>query len=517
MNERKRNERGINERVMNEPPMNDWLSHRADVSPDRTAIVEAADGTEWTYAELDSAVEGIAEKLAGLGLGKGDHLGMLMETRMEGVLLVHAAMRLGCVLVGLNVRLATPELRRQVAVTDLSVLVCEADTETMAHEIAAEEMDGESTRNVPVVSVDTSTDTTLSACEGEEFERAEWSRADPQVLLFTSGTTGNPKAVTLTMGNLYASATASAFRLGVLPGDRWHLCLSTYHMGGLAPLLRSTLYGTTVVVQEGFDAEDTRSFLRTYKATGISLVPTMLRRLLDEGNLADSLRFVLLGGAPARDDLIAECSERDVPVCPTYGMTETTSQIATATPDEAVSHLGTVGRPLVFTDVSVVRDDGTLAPTGEPGELVVSGPTVMAGYYGNPEATDEAFGEHGLRTGDVGYRDEGGRLWVLNRRADRIVTGGENVHPGEVVDVLRDHPDVSEVAVVGVEDDEWGERIAALVVPVAETSVTLDSVREFCDGRLAGYKHPRLLDIAVELPRTTSGTIDREAVRERFR
>ncbi|MGA9402749.1 AMP-binding protein, partial [Haladaptatus sp.] len=146
MNERKRNERGINERVMNEPPMNDWLSHRADVSPDRTAIVEAADGTEWTYAELDSAVEGIAEKLAGLGLGKGDHLGMLMETRMEGVLLVHAAMRLGCVLVGLNVRLATPELRRQVAVTDLSVLVCEADTETVAHEIAGEGMDGESTR-----------------------------------------------------------------------------------------------------------------------------------------------------------------------------------------------------------------------------------------------------------------------------------------------------------------------------------------------------------------------------------
>jgi o-succinylbenzoate---CoA ligase len=487
--------------------VNDWLTHRTDVSPEGTAIIEAADGTEWTFSELDSAVEETAGKLAALGLREGDHLGMLMETRTDGVVLVHAAMRLGCVLVPLNVRLAVPELRRQVDVTDLSALVCEAKTESVAHEIAGD---------VPVVSVDSS-ETTLADRDPKAFTPADWSREDPQVFLFTSGTTGNPKAVVLTMGNLYASATASAFRLGVLPDDRWHLCLSTYHMGGLAPLLRSTLYGTTVVLQRGFDAEETLSSLLEHEPTGISLVPTMLRRLLDAGDLTNSLRFVLLGGAPARDDLIRECAERGVPVCPTYGMTETASQIATASPDEAASHVGTVGRPLLFTDVSVVGEDGSLVPNGEPGELVVSGPTVMAGYYGNPAATEEAFGERGLRTGDVGYRDEGGRLWVLNRRSDRIVTGGENVHPGEVVDVLRDHPDVADVAVVGVEDEEWGERIAALAVPVPGSAVTLTSVREFCDGRLAGYKHPRLLDTAPELPRTASGTVDREAVRERFR
>jgi O-succinylbenzoic acid--CoA ligase len=487
--------------------MNDWLTHRADVSPRKTAIIEATDGTEWTYSELDSAVEETAGKLAGLGLRQGDHLGMLMETRMDGIVLVHAAMRLGCVLVPLNVRLAAPELQRQVDVTDLSTLVCEAERESVAHDVAGD---------VPVVSVDSS-ETTLADRDPAAFTPADWSREDPEVFLFTSGTTGNPKAVTLTMGNLYASATASAFRLGVLPDDRWHLCLSTYHMGGLAPLLRSTLYGTTVVLQRGFDAEETLSHLREYEPTGISLVPTMLQRLLDAGDLSDSLRFVLLGGASARDDLIEECAERDVSVCPTYGMTETASQIATASPDEAVSHVGTVGRPLMFTRASVVDEDGSLVPTGKPGELVVSGPTVMAGYYGNPDATEEAFCEHGLRTGDVGYRDEGGRLWVLNRRSDRIVTGGENVHPGEVVDVLRDHPDVADVAVVGVEDEEWGERIAALVVPLPGKTVALDSVREFCDGRLAGYKHPRLLDTAAELPRTTSGTVDREAVRERFR
>ncbi|WP_458190020.1 o-succinylbenzoate--CoA ligase [Haladaptatus sp. NG-WS-4] len=485
----------------------DWLAHRAAISPEKVAIVEATDGTEWTYAELDVAVDETARKLAGLGLRAGDHLGVLMETRMAAVRLIHAAMRLGCVLVPLNVRLATPELGRQVTATDLSALVCERETESVAHEAASD---------VPVVSVDSPDWTTLGERERSDFTTAEWAHDDPLVMLFTSGTTGNPKPVVLTMGNLLASATASAFRLGVLHDDRWHLCLSTYHMGGLAPLLRSTLYGTAVVVQEGYDPGETLASLHEYEATGISLVPTMLRRLLDSGDLPDSLRFVLLGGAPARDDLLAECVTRDVPVFPTYGMTETASQVATARPDEAFAHVGTVGRPLLFTRVTVVGDDGTPVPAGEPGELVVSGPTVMAGYYGNADTTDEAFGEYGLRTGDVGYRDDGGRIWVLNRRDDRIVTGGENVHPGEVVDVLRDHPEIREAAVVGIEDEAWGERVGALVVPKSDATVTLESVRAFCEGRLAGYKHPRVVETAAELPRTASGTIDRDAVRERL-
>ncbi|WP_266076045.1 o-succinylbenzoate--CoA ligase [Haladaptatus caseinilyticus] len=493
----------------------DWLAHRTAVTPDSTALIEAGDGTEWTYADVDSSVEETAGKLAGLGLRSGDHLGVLMETRLASVLLVHAAMRLGCVLVPLNVRLAVPELRRQVEHTDLSVLACEAETETTARDISG---------TVPVVSVDVSTDTTLSECERTEFDPMVWSRDDPQVMLFTSGTTGNPKAVVLTMGNLLASATASAFRLGVLPGDRWHLCLSTYHMGGLAPLLRSTLYGTTVVLESGggFVPEETLTNVRTYDATGISLVPTMLRRLLDAddsdgASRLDSLRFVLLGGAPARKELIDKCETCGVPVCPTYGMTETASQIATARPEEAFEHRGTVGRSLMFTDVTVIDDSGSPVQAGESGELVVAGPTVMAGYYGNRDATEDAFGEYGLYTGDIGYRDDTGRLWVLNRRSDRIVTGGENVHPGEVVTVLRDHPAIRDVAVVGIEDEEWGERIGALVVPMADETVSLESVRAYCDGRLAGYKQPRLLEATDELPRTPSGTIDREAVRERLR
>ncbi|WP_157971750.1 class I adenylate-forming enzyme family protein, partial [Halorussus litoreus] len=368
---------------------------------------------------------------------------------------------------------------------------------------------------------------TDGAATGPSFP-AEWSRSDTQALLFTSGTTGDPKAVELTTGNFLASATASAFRLGVTPDDRWLLCLSMYHMGGLSVVLRSALYGTTVVLQEGFDAGAAVDAIAKYEVTGVSLVPTMLRRMLDvsdgasddaanDTGLADSLRFVLLGGAPTPDDLLARCESSGVPVHPTYGMTETTSQIATARPHEAFAHRGTVGRPLLWTDVTVVGDDGSPVEPGEIGELAVSGPTVMAGYYGNPDATADAFGEYGLRTGDVGYRDEDGRLWVLNRREDRIVTGGENVHPGKVVEALREHPDVRDAAVVGLDDDEWGERIGALVVPESGASVSEKAVVDHCQGRLAGFERPRTVAFADELPRTASGTVEREAVREILR
>jgi len=289
-----------------------------------------------------------------------------------------------------------------------------------------------------------------------------------------------------------------------------------YHMDGLAPVVRSALYGTAVVLQEtggGFDPDRTLAAMCEHEPTGVSLVPTMLERLLEAGTLPDSLRFVLLGGAPASADLLATCADRGVPVCPTYGMTETASQIATARPEEAVEHVGTVGAPLLGTEVTVVDEDGEPLPPGKPGEFVVSGPTIMLDYYGDSERTEAAFGDHGLHTGDVGYRDEAGRLWVLDRRSDRIVTGGENVDQGEVADVLRDHPGVEDAAVVGLADEEWGERVAALVVGTA----TAEGLEAHCRERLAGFKLPRTLAFADELPRTASGTINREAVREHLR
>ena len=496
--------------------MRDWLAHRADATPEAPGLRDGS-GTVTTYAALDDGVEELAGRLSALGVGVDDHLGVVAGTRPALVEVVHAAMRVGATLVPLDARGTTSELAERLDVADVDCLLCGADTAERAVDAAAR-LD----RDLPVAGLDGGTDgaADLIGTDPEAFEVPALTLHGVEVMLFTSGTTGRPKAVCLTAANLAASAAASAFRLGLDPEDRWHVALPMYHMGGLAPAYRSVLYGTCVLVEdarEGFDPRHTLDVLDANDATCTSLVPTMLRRLLDvregEGNpFPDSLRFVLLGGAPASESLVEECAERGVPVCPTYGMTEAASQIATATPGEAREHPDTVGSPLLFTEVTVVGEGDREVPPGEPGELVVAGPTLTPGYYGETASTREQFCSFGFRTGDVGYRDGGGRLYVLNRLDDRIITGGENVDPGEVLDVVREAPGVSDAAVVGLPDEEWGQRVAALLV--ADGAFDREAFDRHCRERLAGYKLPRTVELADEVPRTASGTVDRGAVRE---
>ena len=494
--------------------MPDGLAHRARTTPDREALVNASSGNAWTYATLDETVEEMAGRLAALGVDEGDHLGAALETGVEEVCLIHAAMRLGAVLVPLPPEFTPPELAERFDRADVDAVVCDETTESQVRG-AAERVD-----RLDVFSIDNaqwSEATPLATADPVEFDPGDWERGDTQLLLFTSGTTGTPKAVRLTMGNLLASAVASAFRLGIDPKDRWLVPLSLHHMGGIAPILRSTLYGTTVIVRESFDPGGTVDDIREHDATCVSLVPTMLRRMLSaRGTLPGSLRFALVGGAPCPSELIERCRDYSVPICPTYGMTETASQVATARHTEAYDHPESVGRPLLRTTVTVVDSAGTPVEPGEKGELVVSGPTVTPGYYDDPAATGEAMGNYGFHTGDVGRFDEDGRLYVLNRLDDRILSGGENVDPGEVVDALREHPDVEDAAVVGLDDEQWGERVAALLVPAEGAEIDTAALEPFLRDRLAGFKLPRTVGVADELPRTVSGTVEREAVRERL-
>ena len=508
-------------------PTRDLLAHRVASTPQRTALVDVATDESWSYREFDARVDAVASRLEAAALGRGDRIGILMDTRPAFAVVVLAAMRLGATVVPLNVRETTRELASKADRTELALVVCADDTEAAALEVA----DAVAARAASVDDPDVTRCRSLSTAPGDApaVDPVPLERDTDAVIMFTSGTSGDPKGVRLTVGNLAASATASAFRLGVEPDDRWLCCLPMYHMGGLAPVLRSILYGTTVVVQRAFDPAETARVVDDYDVSGVSLVPTMLDRLLGAGwQPPESLRFVLLGGAPASSDLLERCHAAAVPVYPTYGMTETASQVATATPEETRTHPETVGQPLAFTDVSIVDDDGSPVESGELGELVVSGPTVTPGYL-ESDHTEAAVSDRGLRTGDIGHRDEDGRLWISNRRSDRIVTGGENVDPGEVIDALCTHPRVEAAAVVGLPDEEWGERVAALVVPDSSTEVEgvdtdglegedangleFASVLEHCDDRLAGFKHPKTVAITDALPRTASGTVDREAAR----
>lgn len=502
--------------------MYDPLTYRADVTPAATALIDADRGDEWSVTDLDSAVDRVAGRLAALGVRPGDRLGVLLPTGPTAVQVIHAAVRLGATLVPLGTRLTPDELAVRLDRAEVTTLVCDATTEAdavAAADVAAGDRDD---APVPAVSVDGAEADgdrvpALDAHSPEAVDPHDWALDATLLVPFTSGTTGAPKGVRLTLRNVLASAVASVFRLGLRRDETWHVALPLHHVGGLTPVIRMPLYGMTVVLRSSFDAEAVAADIGRYDVTATSLVPTTLSRLLDatSDNLATSLRTVLLGGAPATGTLLDRCIERSVPVFPTYGMTETASQIATATPEEARAHPGTVGRPLFWTDLAVRDEDGDERPPGETGELVVSGPTVSPGYL-DADATAAAFDETGLRTGDVGYRNDDGLFWIVGRTDDLIVTGGENVAPAEVANALREHPDVADAAVVGLSDEEWGERVAALVVRREGADLSASALEAHCRDRLAGYKVPRTVRFADEIPRTDSGTVDRAAVRARL-
>lgn len=484
----------------------DWLAARAHASPHKLALIIG--DKQWTYRQLDGLVNQMTAHLAGRGVQPGDFVAALLPNSLDYVCLVHALARLGAVLVPLNTRLTAAELQWQVEHVGCKLVVYSVETQ----------------------------DEWLMVNSQWLMVNDEWRDEQPltinhqpftinhlQSIVFTSGTTGRPKGAMLTFANHFWSATASSYRLGIDPADRWLSVLPLYHVGGLAVIFRSYLYGTAVILHNRFDPDAINHSLDNDSPTLISLVPTMLHRLLQSrDHWPDSLRLILLGGAAAAPELIEKANHlpRQSPIsnlqspiiAPTYGLTEAASQVATMLPEDAARKPGSVGKPLMFTAVTIIDDQGNNLPPGGLGEIVVSGPTVMAGYF-DPKTTRLTTNDYKttrLKTGDVGYLDEDGDLWVVQRRTDLIVSGGENVYPAEVEAVLRGHTAVSQVCVVGVPHPEWGQQVTAVVQLKPGQSVTEEALLAYCRQHLAGYKQPRRIKFVAELPHTASGKVARQ-------
>lgn len=299
--------------------------------------------------------------------------------------------------------------------------------------------------------------------------------------------------------------------------ERWLCVLPLYHLGGLSILLRSLIYGTAIdlMLAAPFDAHQVNQKLSDHPITLVSLVPTMLQRLLDAKTRPwnPHLRLILLGGEAPSPELLARCAAEKLPIAASYGLTETASLVATATPELVYRKPGTVGKPLLLAKARIVDDQGNDVSPNVPGEALVGGETVMRGYYGDPEATRAALKDGWLHTGDIGYLDEDGDLFILQRREDLIVSGGENIYPAEVERVLRRHPAVAEAVVFGLPDAEWGQRAAAIVEVADGASLTEAKIQEFAREALASYKVPRPIALAAALPRTASGKIQRREAR----
>ena len=328
-------------------------------------------------------------------------------------------------------------------------------------------------------------------------------------LIATSGSTGAARAVRLTWGNHLASARGAGERLGLRPDDRWYASLSLAHVGGLALAVRAAVVGSAVVLRGGFDAGTLSRLADRGRVSHASLVPVMLRRLLDARDdrpLPDTFRAALVGGAGAPAELVERALAARVPVALTYGLSEACSQVATAAPDLVKRKPGTAGPPL----------PGVRLRIGENGEILVRGATVSPGYLDGEPALTEGW----LRTGDEGRLDGDGHLRVTGRLSERIVTGGTTVHPSEVEEVLREHPSVREAAAAGVPSEDWGEVVGAAVVLADRASgdgPDRSELESHCRERLSTPRRPRRWVFPDELPRLASGKTDREAVRDLLR
>jgi len=482
----------------------DWLTARARATPLALALMIGE--ARWSYGALDQLVDRACWELQRAGVTAGHHVALLLPNGLPYVTLIHALARLGAVLVPLNTRLTASEIHWQLTQSDSAWLIYGAEfAEVVAH------LDGvDGCQRVDVTTIVHGREQAVAFSPKTPF-RLDASQA----IVFTSGTTGRPKGAMLTFANHFWGATASAYRLGLLPQDRWLSCLPLYHVGGLAVVFRSCLYGTAIVLHARFDLDAFDTSLDQDEITLTSVVPTMLHRLLTKraGKAwPASLRHILLGGAAATAELLATARASNAPVATTYGLTEAASQVATMRPEEVRDKPGSVGKALMFSTIRVVDDAGNPVLAGEKGEIVVSGPTVMAGYYKNPAATAKTIRNGALYTGDIGYLDAAGDLWPVQRRSDLILSGGENVYPAEVEALLRQHPAVADVCVVGIPDEEWGQTVAALIVCHPDVPVTVEALTDYCRAQLASYKRPRLMRFTDALPQTASGKIERHAV-----
>ncbi len=491
----------------------------------------------WSWSDLDQAADRAALRLGEAGVGAGDAVTTILPASPEMLALLFALPRLGGLLVPLDARSLADELRRKVGrpggvrlVLAPGGLVGELRRLLPGHGVVeVEEIVSVPdpadlpidpflpTAYPPPVASPLSMDHTLPIDPTLRRVVPELEADTPVVVILTSGSTGRPRPVVLTHGNLTASARGVAGRLGLDPMDRWAASLSPAHVGGLLLLHRAVSVGSPVVTRERFRAEEFLELARQGEITHASLVPVMLRSLLElsDGEPAPrGLRCLLLGGARTPLPLLTRALEGRWPVALTYGLTEASSQVATAPPVEVRAYPGRVGRPL--PDVAL-RIDASLP--GGVGEILVRGPTVApilpwSGGARRPTVWMDAEGW--LHTGDLGRLDDEGGLWVEGRTSDRILSGGVTVEPAEVEAVLLDHPGVVEAAVVGVPDETWGERVVAAVAVQVGAETDGAALVEFAGERLDPGRRPRQVQVVQALPRNRNGKVDRRLVRALF-
>lgn len=510
----------------------DFLSIANAICPARDCIV--FEGKRWTYAQINERVNQLFNALTKLGVEKSDRIGMLHVNCNQYIETYYAAAKLGAIFVPLNFRAKADELAYMIGNAEVKVLFVGSRYLDIVNTILPQlptvkeciSIEGGSKANYEDLIRSASSDEML--CDiGDE---------DITILMYTSGTTGRPKGVPLRHNAFVAYVLDNVNPASPDIKERNLLTVPLYHVAGIQAMLAAIYGGRTLVLMKQFEVKEWMATIQKEQATRAMIVPTMLKRVIDDPDFSkynlSSLKVITYGAAPMPFEVISKA----IKVMPwarfinAFGQTETASTITTLGPEDHIIEgteeeqqkklkrlTSSIGKPLSDVEVKIVDDEGRVLPTLEVGEILARGPRVMTGYWKDEQKTSQVMTSDGwLRTGDLGWMDEEGYIYLAGRADDMIIRGGENISPEEVEEVLHSHPKIEEAAVIGVPDPEWGQEPRVMVVLKKGEAATSEEIMEYCRSRLAGFKRPRSVVFIDALPRSAMGKVLRKKLREQY-
>ncbi|MEZ0364092.1 long-chain fatty acid--CoA ligase [Mycobacterium sp. pUA109] len=504
-----------------QPPMDlgSWIARRAAATPQLPALT--FDGRTWTYRAFADRIDRLAAELAAGGVQRGDRVGYLGLNHPDFLVTLFAAARVGAAFVPLNWRLTAAELGYILRDAGVHTLLADAERAAVIDPTRAELSLSRCIAVTEAPGWETLGD--LLAGRAPLADPVYPGPDEVAVIMYTSGTTGRPKGAMLTHGNLFWNNINALLAFDTSQHDVSLVCAPLFHIGGLNVTTLVTLQkGGRIVLMPTFDPDQALQLIAEHRVTTMFGVPAMFLFMSQAREFAttdlSSVRFFVCGGAPVPEALILRYGERGIPFAQGYGLTETAPLALVLRTDEVAVKVGAAGHQVLpLSEVRLVDLDNHPVPPGQRGEICVRGPQVMVGYWRNPEATAAVLDAEGwFHTGDIGQADEDGYVWVIDRVKDMVISGGENVYPAEVEDVLYGHPAIAEVAVLGTPDERWGEAVTAVVALRPGAALTLEELRDFARGKLAGYKIPLRLEFVDALPRTQSGKVVKYQLREQL-
>lgn len=493
--------------------LRELLEMRAATTPQKTWLFSSADDRRWTYAEFDAAANRAANLLRSLGVGKGDKISLLMNNSPEYVLAYFACWKLGAVAGPVNSHLKSEELAFVLNNSEAVALITEQEFLKYLAPIRAEL---QHLRHV--LTTDAETDGAIdfrnAAAQSAALDTVPLDAEDEAIIIYTSGTTGKPKGVLLTHRNILANARQITDWLHFTAADRLLCVMPLFHVNGIIVTTVTPLFaGASMVVAPKFSASRHWQIISDYQVTSFGSVATMLAmlsRTYPEGVPAgvdiSRLRFALCGSAPVPAEVMRQFERQfNCLVIEGYGLSESTCR-ATFNPPNENRRPGSCGLP-IGCELKIFDEDDRELGTGEVGEIVLRGENLLKGYFKNPEATAKAFRSGWFHTGDVGYRDADGFLFIVDRKSDMIIRGGENIYPREIDEVLYQHPAVQDAAAIGVKDPLYGEEVKAFVVLKEGAQATEAELIAHCRAHLADFKCPKTIEFLVAIPKGPTGKL----------